>query len=327
MEERQKITVMIVEDQESIRESIRVGLRLLRQYQFEFIEAGDGDEAWKTLQAGAKPHLIITDIMMPEMDGLSLIQLIKNEKKYQNTPIVVISAKSSGEDILGALGRGAIDYLTKPIMYHDLHRLGRSIELGLRLNYRDTASYEEQVHIEEKHWRLIMELETQRVFRFQDISHILSLCHQLLANYFPVVGRDLLCIGTYEILSNAIIHGNLEISSSVRVEKDGEEKYFDEITRRSQIPPYNERFVTVNLTREKEELRIEVCDEGRGFDPTILPNPISNPASILLPHGRGITIAKSAFDSVTFSSSQSNGTKVLLTKNIAKFLAESTDDE
>lgn len=69
-----------------------------------------------------KPDLILTDVMMPDMDGLSFVRHLRSQADWHSTPIVIISAKTTPEDHHLALESGADVFLPKPFSYKDLER-------------------------------------------------------------------------------------------------------------------------------------------------------------------------------------------------------------
>ncbi len=88
-------------------------------YDLEIVEAASGFEALKTL-----PHhkfdAILTDITMPDINGLELVSFLKNHPVYRSIPIMVISTESSEEDRRRAAALGAEEYLVKPFQAADL---------------------------------------------------------------------------------------------------------------------------------------------------------------------------------------------------------------
>lgn len=102
--------VMIVEDSESMRAFL---IGALEELGLQVVEAPTGFEALKQL-----PHhtidLVVTDINMPDINGLELIRFLKQHEQYQAIPILVISTERSKEDQVKALELGAQDYLIKP---------------------------------------------------------------------------------------------------------------------------------------------------------------------------------------------------------------------
>ncbi|MDX1809100.1 MAG: response regulator transcription factor [Sulfurospirillaceae bacterium] len=109
MSDLSKMTVLFVEDEQSIRDALEgaIGDEFAN-----FILAKDGDEGFKKFQK-YKPDIVITDIMMPIKDGLEMAREIK--KISRNTPIVVLSAFDEKERLLEAIDIGIDKYLIKPI--------------------------------------------------------------------------------------------------------------------------------------------------------------------------------------------------------------------
>ncbi|MFT6071047.1 MAG: two-component system phosphate regulon response regulator PhoB [Bacteriovoracaceae bacterium] len=105
-----KIKILIAEDEEDIRELIHFNL-----FKEKFIveTAANGAEALEKAKA-IKPDLMLLDIMMPEMDGLEVCRNIRSDKSFDNTGIVMLTAKGDEEDIIKGLELGADDYIIKP---------------------------------------------------------------------------------------------------------------------------------------------------------------------------------------------------------------------
>lgn len=102
-----KKVILVVDDDAEIRQAIRI---YLEQENYEVIEAGDGLEALAVLKE-TTVHLIILDIMMPNLDGIITTYKIR---ELNNVPILMLSAKSEDIDKIHGLQVGADDYLTKP---------------------------------------------------------------------------------------------------------------------------------------------------------------------------------------------------------------------
>ena len=109
-----KLAILLVEDEESLREALSLNLELEG---YEVTAVGDGADA---LDAVGKAHydLIIMDVMMPELDGLSTTEMLR--VRQDETPILILSAKSSAADRIAGLKKGADDYLTKPFHLEEL---------------------------------------------------------------------------------------------------------------------------------------------------------------------------------------------------------------
>lgn len=101
--------LLFVEDNEELRSFIRIIL----SDGFHVIEAGNGIEGFE-IARNQLPDIIITDLMMPEMDGLELARRIKQETTTSHIPVVVLTAKTDLDTQVEALKRGADDFITKP---------------------------------------------------------------------------------------------------------------------------------------------------------------------------------------------------------------------
>ncbi|MCG6868774.1 MAG: twitching motility response regulator PilG [Gammaproteobacteria bacterium] len=110
------VKVMIIDDSKTIRKTAEM---LLRKQGCEVITATDGFEALSKI-AEHKPDLIFVDIMMPRLDGYQTCALIKNNREFRGTPVIMLSSKDSIFD--KARGRivGSEQYLTKPFSKDDL---------------------------------------------------------------------------------------------------------------------------------------------------------------------------------------------------------------
>ncbi|HEY9577458.1 MAG TPA: response regulator transcription factor [Pseudobacillus sp.] len=121
-------TVLVVDDEEEIRDAIEI---YLKNEGITVIKAGDGIEAIEKLHE-QPVHLIILDVMMPRLDGISTTFRIREEK---NIPIIILSAKTEDTDKILGLQMGADDYVTKPFNPMELiarvkSQLRRYVALG-----------------------------------------------------------------------------------------------------------------------------------------------------------------------------------------------------
>ena len=112
----QRLTVLVVDDDKEIRDGIEI---YLKNEGYHVLKAGDGVEALNVLEQ-SDVHLIILDIMMPNMDGIMATFKIREKK---NIPILMLSAKSESTDKIHGLSVGADDYVTKP--FHPLELMAR----------------------------------------------------------------------------------------------------------------------------------------------------------------------------------------------------------
>ena len=114
--------ILITEDSPTMRSLLISTIEILDGY--EIIEAASGFEALRLLPR-EKVDLIITDINMPDINGLELISYVKNNPHYRDIPLFIISTESSEKDMERGLALGADEYLTKPFNPLTLHDLIR----------------------------------------------------------------------------------------------------------------------------------------------------------------------------------------------------------
>jgi two-component system alkaline phosphatase synthesis response regulator PhoP len=127
-----KISILLVEDEENLQEALKLNLELEG---YEITGAYDGAEA---LQAVQKEYfnLIILDVMLPEIDGITVCETIRLSNP--DIPILILSAKNSSSDRVLGLKKGADDYLTKPFNLEELLlRVNNLIKKSERLSSKE----------------------------------------------------------------------------------------------------------------------------------------------------------------------------------------------
>lgn len=104
-------TVLIVDDSATMRQMVSF---TLTGAGFTVVEAGDGADAVKKLTAGTKPNLVITDLNMPNMDGISLIKEIRKMGTLKFTPILMLTTESTDDKKKEGQAAGATGWIVKP---------------------------------------------------------------------------------------------------------------------------------------------------------------------------------------------------------------------
>ncbi|GAB1484078.1 response regulator [Treponema sp.] len=103
--------VLVVDDSAAIRQSITY---VLEQGGYEVTEAKDGMDALSVLSGMGVPDLIITDVNMPNMDGISFIRKVREDIKYKYLPIIVLTTESQGSKMTEGKEAGATGWIVKP---------------------------------------------------------------------------------------------------------------------------------------------------------------------------------------------------------------------
>ncbi len=142
----QRDSLLIVEDNETLQEFLQQSL----QHSYKIDAAKDGEIAWSMIRKRV-PDLIISDVMMPNMDGFELCRLIKSTYETSHIPVILLTALNEKSQQLQGLGLGADDYLTKPF------------DMTL-LNQRILTIIQNRKIVREKALRLIDEEENEPIY-------------------------------------------------------------------------------------------------------------------------------------------------------------------
>lgn len=119
--------ILIAEDDP---ETARLLKALLVKWGYEVTTVRDGAQAWETLQAEGAPPLVILDLMMPYMSGIEVCQKFRETPNCKSCYIILLTAKTSKEDVVAGLAAGADDYITKPF---DIQELRARVAVGVRI--------------------------------------------------------------------------------------------------------------------------------------------------------------------------------------------------
>lgn len=104
-------TILVVDDSGSFRTVVKLALQ---KAGYAVIEAGDGQAALGKLEGGTKVHLIVCDVNMPVMDGLTFLKQVKTLAAYKFTPVIMLTTESQEEKKAEGRAAGAKAWITKP---------------------------------------------------------------------------------------------------------------------------------------------------------------------------------------------------------------------
>lgn len=140
-----KEVVLIVEDNQSLREY----LVLILQEKYTLLKAENGQAALQLLQQLPKPSLILTDVMMPVLDGYQLVNALKSNDELCTIPVIMLTARAEMQDKLKALRIGVDDYLIKPFEEEELLvRMGNLLQHAQRRSVEQGVAEKEEVLVE-----------------------------------------------------------------------------------------------------------------------------------------------------------------------------------
>src|SRR5207302_8692461 len=108
--------VLVADDDESL---VRTLTWILKEHGYEVAVCPGGDGLFAKLEE-IKPALLLLDIMMPKVDGLQLLERLKQEERYKDLPVLMVSSMPPEEATVRALGLGAADFISKPFRVREL---------------------------------------------------------------------------------------------------------------------------------------------------------------------------------------------------------------
>ncbi len=288
-------TVLIVDDS-PVDRALAAGL--LEKASIEVSHAGDGREALEKISQDP-PDLVLTDLQMPHIDGLELVDQIRQD--HPLIPVVLMTSKGSEEIAVESLRRGASSYVPKKVLAQELVPTIQSI-LAVAIPRRARS----ELMLSMTGCRFEFELANRYslipgLVRFLEERAVqMGLCDEMEAVR--------LSVALQEALVNALYHGNLELDSKLR-EQDLE-AYHDAAEERAELDPYKDRRIRVEATVSRDRAVFVIADEGPGFDPATLPDPTA-PPNLEKVSGRGVMLMRTMMDEVRFNE---EGNQVTLVK-------------
>lgn len=120
--------ILVAEDDEGVRSLVESKLSSEMEG-YKIVTAKDGDDAWEYLEENADdpPELVVLDVMMPNLDGFSVLERIRESEDFEGLPVVMLTSRSREEDITKALEAGADDFIAKPFSPDELVRNVRGV--------------------------------------------------------------------------------------------------------------------------------------------------------------------------------------------------------
>jgi len=289
-------TVLVVDD--SAVDRRLVGGLLSRDANLRLVYAVHGAEALTKIEQDP-PDLVLTDLVMPEIDGLTLVATAK--AKYPLVPAILMTSKGSEELAVQALEAGAASYVPKHAL---AQRLLDTVRKVLAVSSRRRSHSRLMGSMTRSNCTFVLENDSALIAPL--ISRVQEDCGHM--NLYDDSEGTRVGVALEEALANALYHGNLEVDSELREQDD--QTYWALAEQRAQQPPYCHRrvYVTAELSREKAVFVIR--DDGAGFDPSTLPDP-TDPANLEKASGRGILLMRTFMDEVTYND---KGNEVTLVK-------------
>jgi DNA-binding response OmpR family regulator len=279
--------ILVVDDEEVIRYSLQ---KKLSRLGYKVISLEKAEDVLYLLKNGEKVDLIISDIKLRKMDGIELLRRV--HALDEPIPVLLITGHGNVEDAIRALRYGASDFIRKPFDINDVASSVRVI-LTRKREKKMAERFAKYVLYEKGAYRIPI-----------DESIINAISYHLTKDLVPAgmcnnTTAENISLALQEAISNAMFHGCLEISSSVR-EEYGIKGYNDEIERRMNDDQFKDRCVNIVYELNRDYVDYSIEDEGPGFDYSSLPDP-RDPENFFRNSGRGLLIIRIHMDEVEWN--------------------------
>ena len=277
--------ILVVDDSAEARE---VAGECLRDHGMTPIFVENGRQAVRAVEENP-PDAVLTDLHMPEMDGLELVKYMRRE--HSSVPIVLMTSRGSEQTAVDALKAGALSYVPKEELRGNLcDAMGMVVAAVEGRRYRERART--PLERSEAHFVLGYELDGPTAL----VSHLQSNLEQL--NFGDETKMFQVSTALAEAFNNAIDHGNLELDSALR---EGDSDLYEKLRQeRARELPYRDRRARVTERITPDAVTYVVRDEGKGFDVSSIPDPRDSQC-LLKASGRGLMLVGTFMDEVTFN--------------------------
>lgn len=280
------VKILVVDDS---KVDCKVADGLLRKVvDWQVDVAANGKQALDRL-AELQPDVIITDLQMPEMNGLELVREVHH--RYPLIPVILMTGKGSETIAVEALRYGAASYVPKRQLAQMLVETVQRVLVAAG-EHRKKKSLMQR--LTSMNCRFV--LNNDPVLLTSLVSHIQGLLRDM--DVLTESERLRSGVALEEALLNAAFHGNLEVSSELR--ETDHVQFYKLARERSEAAPYKDRSIYIDVEISVIGLRYVIRDEGPGFDLASLPDP-TDPANIERPCGRGLLLMRTFMDEVSYN--------------------------
>lgn len=278
--------LLLVEDDEISSALIE---HILGAKGYDITTATDGQTAQAILKAiGQEFSAILLDRELPRLDGMALLEWIKNQPELKRIPVIMETGIDDIEQVWRGIAAGAHYYLVKPLQR----------ELLVTIVAAAVAQYQEiqQMSAAERRAESFLGHLRSGLFHYRtlDEAHLMA---RSLSWAFPDPSR--VALGLQELMINAVEHGNLGISYDEKTRLTLSEQWLEEVQRRQDLECNRDKRVEVTLQRQPGRVVVTIRDQGAGFDWRSYLD--FAPQRAFDPHGRGIAMARAfSFDTLEY---------------------------
>jgi CheY-like chemotaxis protein len=289
--------VLVVDDSKFDRHL--VGQILGSMDRVRVLFAPDGRRGLEIVEREA-PAIVLTDLIMPEMDGLELVHQVR--ALHPQVSVILMTAYGSEDVAMQALRAGAANYIPKKHLVRDLdHTLRKVLAIAAQRHERRQV--------------LSCLVRRESALVIDNDPDLIVPAVTMLNEELEGIGRwdptSLMqtCVALQEALTNALFHGNLEVGSDRW--QVGESVIRAQATRRRNQEPYRSRRIRLHAKIDREAARFLIADDGPGYDVPVLDQPIQAD-DLNCAGGRGMLLIRTFMDQVSFNGSGNQITMVKL---------------
>ena len=285
-------TILAVDDEQ---DNLSIIESYLRTEGYKVVTAADGQIALDMCEA-YNIDLVLADRMMPNMDGMELVNKMTHNPAHRDIPVIMQTALAQREQVIEGLKAGVYYYLKKP---YDEATLLSIVSAAIR----DIVEHK-KLKGEVKKSNQILSLVERCDFAFNTMEHV-RLLTVYLANFYP--DPDKVSFGITAMLTNALEHGALGIGYDEKSRLNEEGIFEKEVQKRERDYVKSGKKIRIHYVRDDNEITLSIEDGGQGFD--WQPFMAFDADRATDSHGRGIALArKLSFDEVAY---QGNGNHVI----------------
>ncbi|OSM07006.1 putative response regulator receiver protein [Magnetofaba australis IT-1] len=274
--------MLIVDD---VPGNINVLINFLQSH-YQVSVATTGQEALDHIRQ-TPPDLVLLDILLPDIDGWSVLKTLKEDPELKEIPIIIQTVLENQADFNKGISLGAYYFLTKPVSQEVLLPLMRvMLEEQRRTNWlRERADQWDALLPCTHEWRL-------RITNQQEVYAAAKVVSCLCAHGKRVA------VALVELLANGLEHGIARITFDEKTQLMEVGKFEAELERRLALPENRDKFVSLTFQASGEHVSMIIEDPGNGFNWRDYMD--FKPERLTYLHGRGVALANSLF-SLTYS--------------------------
>jgi CheY-like chemotaxis protein len=243
------------------------------------VQAEDGMIALQMLEKDPDIEAVVLDKSMPALGGMEFLRKLKADIRFNDMPVVMLTAAATADEAVQGIRAGARYYLTKPYSGAMLIEI---MNLALRES-QNTRRLKEKLH----DLNLGLELMQQARFRFRTLEEATSLAYQVAA---CLPEPEKAAFGLNELMRNAVEHGNLGIGYDGKTSLLRSGAWMEEVERRLSLPENQNKFASLTYEAAEDAVVIRIKDQGYGFD--WRPYLDFSPERAAATHGRGIAACR-----------------------------------